>query len=210
MIEIDNYWYTDDRKYRGQVSQEYYPINPREWDNLGHMICFHDRYNLGDETTTISKLEDEAERKTGETFNMNDWTHVRTFIEEHRGGVLIFPLGLYDHSGISMYIGETHDRWDGMPVGFIYVTRDDMIREGIDDLKSAEEVLRHEVKVYNSYLTGEVYRFDTFMEVNACSCGECKQWEAMECNSEYIDYREAEKDMKEWLEKCEPAKEVVK
>lgn len=25
------------------------PMSPREWSNLGHMVCWHDRYNLGDE-----------------------------------------------------------------------------------------------------------------------------------------------------------------
>lgn len=25
------------------------PSSPREWDNLGRMVCWHDRYNLGDE-----------------------------------------------------------------------------------------------------------------------------------------------------------------
>ena len=25
------------------------PNSPREWDNLGHMICWHRRMNLGDE-----------------------------------------------------------------------------------------------------------------------------------------------------------------
>lgn len=25
------------------------PMSPREWDNLGHMVCWHSRYNLGDE-----------------------------------------------------------------------------------------------------------------------------------------------------------------
>lgn len=30
------------------VEREDYPDNPRSWDNIGTMVCFHSRYNLGD------------------------------------------------------------------------------------------------------------------------------------------------------------------
>ena len=193
MIEIDEYFYTTDRKFRGRVSVEHFPIDPREWSNLGRMICQHRNYDLGDKHDL--NLED-----------CNDWNEVREVIEA-AGGVLILPLGLYDHSGISMYIGNSHDRWDGGQVGFIYVTQEDLDREELT-IEKAEEILRSEVKTYSAYLTGNIYRFDVWQEVSACSCGECKEWEAVECNSDYLDHREAEKDMEDLLNKFEP--EVVK
>ena len=30
------------------VERDDYPDNPRSWDNIGTMVCFHSRYNLGD------------------------------------------------------------------------------------------------------------------------------------------------------------------
>ena len=30
------------------VKRENYPDNPRNWDNIGTMVCFHSRYDLGD------------------------------------------------------------------------------------------------------------------------------------------------------------------
>lgn len=33
------------------------PMSPREWDNLGHMVCWHGRYNLGDEQRRDSPEE---------------------------------------------------------------------------------------------------------------------------------------------------------
>ena len=41
-------------------------------------------------------------------------------------------------------------------------------------------------------------------------CGECKEWEAVEGNSEYIDHKEAERDMLEYLGKFDPAEVVSK
>jgi len=33
------------------------PINPREWDNVGSMICWHSRYNLGDTHNYTDSME---------------------------------------------------------------------------------------------------------------------------------------------------------
>lgn len=35
-------------KYILTIEYDPYPGNPREWDNLGTMVCWHSRYNLGD------------------------------------------------------------------------------------------------------------------------------------------------------------------
>lgn len=34
--------------YNLQVFRDEYAENPCEWDNLGKMVCWHRRYNLGD------------------------------------------------------------------------------------------------------------------------------------------------------------------
>lgn len=187
-IDLDEYVYTADGKFRGSVSIDPFSIDPREWDNFGHMVCHNRRYELGDKHEL--NLED-----------CNSWDEVREVIQS-AGGVLILPLGLYDHSGISMYVGNSHDRWDGGQVGFIYVTQDDLDREGVT-IEKAEAILRNEVKVYDAYLRGEVYRFDVWQKVASCSCAECHEWESVECNSEYIDGAEAEKAMRDELSKFE-------
>ena len=35
--------------YKLSVFRDEDAPNPREWDNLGRMVCWHRRYNLGDE-----------------------------------------------------------------------------------------------------------------------------------------------------------------
>lgn len=35
--------------YRLRIEQDEIDDNPRDWDNLGHMVCWHRDYNLGDQ-----------------------------------------------------------------------------------------------------------------------------------------------------------------
>lgn len=132
-----------------------YPESPREWDNLGKMICFHRRYNLGDKhDMTVSELKGLISRK----------------------GVISLPLYLYDHSGLTMSTNPFNSRWDSMQVGYIYVTYRD-IRKAYGKkrvtsklIKKVVEVLVSEVETYDLYLRGEVYGFE-ILEVKPCNLG---------------------------------------
>jgi hypothetical protein len=125
--------------------------SPREWDNLGTMVCFHRNYNLGDKTSYSES-------------DFDSWGELKAQLVKD-GARIILPLGLYDHSGITMYIGNNHDRWDGGQVGFIYVTAENIRKEYSVKkitkkiLAQAEELLRGEVKTYDKYLTGDVVGF---------------------------------------------------
>jgi len=119
------------------------PESPREWDNVGTMICSHRNYTLGDEQFHADDYE--------------GWDDLKQYLIKERKAVIVLPLGLYDHSGITMYVGDTHDRWDGGQVGFIYCTQEDIDREWNGDDEQAEKYLRGEVSTYDQYLTGDVY-----------------------------------------------------
>lgn len=129
------------------------PQSPREWDNFGHMTCFHSRYNLGDE---------------------HDFSTSNDFMEwlndpEIKGKVTSLWLFLYDHSGITMsWKGNEYpfnDYWDSGRVGIIYVTDDEIREEYKVKRISAKlrqkvvEYLKVEVEVYDYYLRGDVYGY---------------------------------------------------
>src|SRR5579864_4230829 len=83
--------------------------NPRDWDNLGTMICFHRRYQLGDKHTFQTPADfDEWRNKE----NPEDYL------------AIILPLYLLDHSGLRMSVSSFHDHWDSGQVGWIYVTKE--------------------------------------------------------------------------------------
>ena len=120
--------------------------SPREWDNFGTMLCFHKRYDLGDDT----------EGKTSEDFN--GWEEVEAYLRKEKKAVVVLPLYLYDHSGISMrtYRHGQHASWDCGQVGFIYITAEALKKEGVTKAK-AEKILIGEVETYDQYLRGDCY-----------------------------------------------------
>jgi hypothetical protein len=102
-------------------------LSPRDWDNLGHMVCWHSRYNLGDEQrrddvnewlrelacSLDPSLEDRLlywEDGDGWTRLMNKASEpiaasdnkikdlVMAVIDKH---TVMLPLYLYDHGGIT-------------------------------------------------------------------------------------------------------------
>lgn len=130
------------------------PANPREdYDHLGQMLCLHKRYSL---------LGDKHEFRSGD---FDGWDKVREHIEKERGAVVVLPLYLYDHSGITMSTSPFSCPWDSGQVGFIYVTREAVLKEYSRKVvtkklrETVESVLRAEVKEYDQYLTGDVWGY---------------------------------------------------
>ena len=151
--------------YRGfniNILQDEDPINPRtEQDHLGTMVCWHNRYDLGDKHNFDTE-EDFKEWAEGQD-------------------LFIFPLYLYDHSGITISTRPFHCSWDSGQVGWIYMTKEKFRKEctrpgkpeadGIchtwypikhitrKDRERAMNILQEEVDVYDLYLTGQVYGY---------------------------------------------------
>ena len=142
-----------------KVGQDECPLNPREdWDNLGNMICFHRRYCLGD--YELSK-----------EYEPNDYYKLK-----ERKDVVILPLYLYDHSGITMNTTGFSCRWDSGQVGFIYVTHETIRKEfGVKRVtqelrEKVKGYLEGEVEVYDQYITGDVYYFSIYQK-ETCNLG---------------------------------------
>ena len=86
------------------------PENPRDWDNLGTMAAFHQRYRLGDTDHGIDHRD------------YSSWDEMEAAIIRANPGCVILPLYLYDHSGIRMNTSGFHCPWDSGQVGFIFVS----------------------------------------------------------------------------------------
>ncbi len=131
------------------------PLNPRtDFDNCGKMVCFHGRYNLGDEHYIDFR-------------DFDGWEDMRVHLIKDRDAVVILPLYLFDHSGITMATSPFGCRWDSGQVGFIYMDRETILKEAPGHPKIltpkakawATHSLQSEVRVYDQYLTGEVYGY---------------------------------------------------
>lgn len=131
------------------------PINPRlEWDNLGRMVCFHNRHDLGDE---------QSEYRKGD---FDSWDELHDMILADNPGAEILPLRIYDHGGVSISTSDSYPYncgWDSSMVGFIYISREDMVKEFGKQLctkfvrEKARRCLTQEVATYDECLRGEVY-----------------------------------------------------
>ncbi|WP_226562303.1 hypothetical protein [Salipiger thiooxidans] len=148
--------------------------SPREWSNLGTLICWHGRYRLGDSHPFDSPeafLRDLAGISDQRDLSMD---HLRDRAE--RKSVLL-PVFLYDHSGLAMNTIAFHCPWDSGQVGYVYVTLEAVRTEfGVKRVtrelrEKAEDILRAEIVSYDAYLGGRVYGYvieQDGEEVDAC------------------------------------------
>ena len=136
-------------KYKGftiRIERDIEPENPRYWDNLGTMACYHSRYRLGDDVD-LSKDE------------------LLTIVDS--GKAVYLPLYLLDHSILAMSTKPInyYGGWDTSFVGYIFATYE-TIRGwfGIKKItkKVKEQVIRQlraEVEIYDDYLQGNVWGY---------------------------------------------------
>ena len=94
--------------------------------------------------------------------------------------IIILPLYMYDHSGLSMSTGSfvgraVHAEWDSGQVGYIYANHDDILNNFSDitpdTIQRAKECLEGEVETYDAYLQGNCWGYRAYMcgqEMDSC------------------------------------------
>jgi len=148
MQAIETYKFTDGKQL--EIILDDSPESPREWCTLGKMVCFHNRYNLGDHTDY-------------DYTDYANWDEMQEVIKTDNPDCVILPIYMYDHSDITINTTGFSCPWDSGQIGFIFISRE-RINEvyGNHDGRSNEEIekyLRDEVATYDQYLRGDVYGF---------------------------------------------------
>lgn len=150
--------------YTIKVEQDSMAESPREWDNLGTMVCWHRNYDLGD-------VDGQKEYSDPDMFwydlaGIEDTdSSLDKAIEQARKKNIILPLYLYDHSGITMSTSSFSCQWDSGQVGYIYISLEQVRKEysckrvSAKLRKRVEKYLTGEVETYDNFLTGNVYGF---------------------------------------------------
>lgn len=146
--------------YTIRIVRDSDPQNPRaEFDHLGTMVCFHRRYLLGD----FGKGCKDQPPFRSEDFN--GWADMENHIRTVLKAVVVKPIYLYDHSGLSISTKPFSFPWDSGQVGFIYVTREKALSEYntkriTQRLKEQiDGVLEAEVSDYHAYISGDVFGY---------------------------------------------------
>lgn len=145
-----------------KIFQDLDPGSPREWSNLGRLICWHRRYRLGDSHQFDSPeafLRDLAGLSVQIDLSLNQ------LCEHAERKAILLPVFLYDHSGLAMNTIGFHCPWDSGQVGYVYVTLD-AVREEFGarrvtkaQRKKAADILRGEIVSYDAYLGGRVFGY---------------------------------------------------
>jgi len=158
--------------------------SPRDWDNLGHMVCWHGRYTLGDKHSF----------KTPDDFTQ--------FVKEQGKDIVLLPLYLLDHSGLRIRTRSFSDcdpgQWDSGQVGWIYATSEDakkawgckdneVVGLTAENITKIREVLQEEVEVFDQFLSGDVYGFQVVEEETCATCGHTEERHIDSCWGFYGD-----------------------
>jgi hypothetical protein len=150
------------KKYELEIELDNEPMNPRtEWDNITTMICFHRNYNLGDKHNYKSD-------------NFNGWIELKEQIESDYKVLMIKPLYMYDHSGITIKTSPFGCQWDSGQIGWVFIDEKQLQMLTGDSSghneTNLDEIIEGEVDTYDKYITGEVYRYVVY-ETETCSLG---------------------------------------
>ena len=130
--------------------------SPRDWDNLTKMVCFHSNYTIGDDNHDYNKDD------------FGSWEELRDAIESTEDPVVILPIYMYDHSGITIATTPFSCRFDSGQIGFIYVTHNSLDAAGLtvrneekwsDFLERLTKSVIADVAIYDQYIRGDVYAF---------------------------------------------------
>ena len=157
--------------YKIEIVQGCDPESPRTWDNLGTMVCFHGRYNLGDKHSY--RFQD-----------YDSWDEMEKAIIKNEDVAVILPLYLYDHSGITISTTSFDCRWDSGQIGFIFISKK-KVREEYSINRITKEwkekvtkYLEGEVDTYDQYLRGDIYGYKV-SKISVCDLG-CEHEEVVD------------------------------
>ena len=156
-------------------------FNPREdYEHLGTMVCWHGRYNLGDENYGDASLGDwlsgrlydhDIERIDNEGYLTQQWEDFIWDLENDddesiqkafallQDKMIMLSLYLYDHSGLAISTSQFPGLFDTGWLGVIYVDKDDIRKEWNKQRISS--------KLYDNivtYLTGEVEEYNEYLQ----------------------------------------------
>jgi hypothetical protein len=182
----------DKIKYKGFNINIHYdddPMNPRtEWDNFATMVCWHNRYTLGDidkpsddpeyhlrqlaneADPTVDDRIDYWENGDGWTTLLNRYNQSKDMFNASNDRVqsiihkaldkhyIMLPLYLYDHSGITISTGPFGCPWDSGQVGYIYVSKEKVRKE-----YGWKVLTKQRIAKINEILESEVKVYDDYL-----------------------------------------------
>jgi hypothetical protein len=164
----------DGIKRRILIKQDECPFNPRtEFDPVGVLVGWG-RYCISDKESDTYKHPSDFEEAWNEHDEFKD--------------ALRLPVSYYSHGMTMYFVGGPNDRWDSGQSGWVYCTRETIIREwgtepdsdGVTPDERATALMTAEVQEYSLWCQGYVYGFVIERFIPACDHGHGAEWVADE------------------------------
>lgn len=150
--------------------------NPRIfYPNLGTLVTWHPRYTLGGNDDLNTNYIDniyqwileniipasEIPKKYLTFDEVVDDPSFEKFVKNWcTKNLVLLPVYLYDHSGLTISTHPFSCPWDSGQVGFIYVTKQQAAQQQIK-FEDCDKILQQEVAELDSFLRGDVYYYRT-------------------------------------------------
>ncbi len=123
----DSVYSAENDDYKIGIFHDQMPIDPREYDHLGTLLCWHSRYSLGDEPDDYLPGSNGEGRYVKSVYDIDNPAQVENDLVE--SGHVVLPVYMYDHSGITISTTPFRSKWDSGKLGFIYSSKiDDMVK----------------------------------------------------------------------------------
>jgi hypothetical protein len=120
-------------KFEIKIYPDDCPDDPRTWDNLGIAVI-------------------ESERASREIIS-NESEKLDESVAYYR-----FPISIYDHSGVRIWIGMPNDPWDSCVIGHYHVPSEGRTQE------EARKIAELEISTYDQYINGAVFGYEITMD----------------------------------------------
>jgi hypothetical protein len=140
--------------------------SPREWDNCGMFCAWHRRYSLGDKNAPkdfetmlheLIELVEDAEKQ--DAIRDLPYSDMLDVICQEVPKLVILPVYIYEHGGITLNTTGFSCPWDSGQLGFIYLVPRKVDEEFGGDVEKAKKILVAEIKDMDDYVTGQVYGY---------------------------------------------------
>ena len=141
-------------QYKIVISNDEHSESPREWDNLGTLVCFHRRYDLSDKKHGYTVEDIRYSEETGKLLGTEP--------------MIFLPVYGYEHSGMAISTTPFSCPWDSGKLGIIYVTeakvREEYGRKRITKAlrEKVRNILRAEVEEMNKWLQGDTWMYEAY------------------------------------------------
>ncbi len=139
--------------YTIEIEREDCPQNPlKQWDGQVLFCLNHRRYNLHNDTVF-------------DTADFEGWKEVKEAIEDEYSPLAILPINMYDHGGVTIKTIPFGCSWDSGQIGYAFVDTHTLKQwsfiAGDKTAIDLEQMVMDSVKLYDDYLTGNVFGYST-------------------------------------------------